>query len=211
MKNTLTGIFGHKGSGKTYHAMAAFRASRRAIAFDTLGEYRAGLVTDSRKDLLDFVEKNKTFRVAFKPGTGAQLISDFNFAADAVYELGDCDFYVEEIDYFCAPNFNEPGLDKLIRYGRHRGINVIYTARRFQEVSRHLTAQSDVFVMFRIAEPVDLDAIRKRFGRKISQKIRHQKGHESTRIVVEEFEYEPEETGDSGSVRDSAGVVAATA
>ncbi len=54
--------------------------------------------------------------------------------------------------------------ERLVLQGRHHGLNIIWTAQRFAEVPRTLTAQCDAFVIFHAGEPIDLQAIEARTG-----------------------------------------------
>src|SRR5215469_18422441 len=78
---------------------------------------------------------------------------------------------VEEIPLLCSASYIPPELGRLVRLGRHRRVSLLWTAQRAAEVSRTLTAMTDVFVLFSCTEPRDLDAIRERCGAEIAEKV----------------------------------------
>ncbi len=62
-------------------------------------------------------------------------------------------------------------LGKLIRTGRHRQIDITWTAQRASECARTLTSLTDEFVLFSQTEPRDLDAIAARCGDEVARKV----------------------------------------
>jgi DNA helicase HerA-like ATPase len=94
----------------------------------------------------------------------------------------------------------------VIQLGRHSGIDLICTSQRIQDVSKRLTSQVDEFIIFRMAEPRDLDEIEKRFGPETSDRVRNLKAHEHINIIVGEGVKENADR-DSGSVGVAAGSV----
>lgn len=67
---------------------------------------------------------------------------------------------VDEIDSYCRGNTIDPGLYGLINYGRHWGVTIIGNARRTANVSKDITAASDLIVSFRQTERLDLDRLK---------------------------------------------------
>lgn len=185
MQNEIIGVLGCKGAGKSTEVKRIYMSRTRVIVNDTLGEY-GGYVCDApdpRRKAIDYIAANKVrFRIAFRP---EKLEADFDWVCRLAKACGaGTTLIVEEIDFFCQPNFAEPGLDKLIRYGRNDGINLIYTGKRFADISRRLTSQTDRFLLFRISEPGDLDGIRKRFGDEVAEKVRSLPDFEHLEIDV---------------------------
>ena len=62
-------------------------------------------------------------------------------------------------------------MELLIRYGRHRGVNIVWLARNPGEVSRQLISQTDVYVMFRTSEPLFVDKLAKRLSPELAAEI----------------------------------------
>lgn len=88
----------------------------------------------------------------------------FSYVAALVAAVGDLVFAIDEIDYFGTAGACDEKLDWLIRYGRHRRVAMVYTARRPAEVPRNLTAQSSEFRIFRLTEPRDIEYMRRLIG-----------------------------------------------
>ena len=77
-----------------------------------------------------------------------------------------------------------------MRLGRHRAVDILWTSQRAGEVARRLTAQTDVFIIFRHTEPRDLDAIADRCGREVSDRVSRLGLHEYLTWNVETGEIE---------------------
>ena len=60
---------------------------------------------------------------------------------------------------------------KMVRTGRHRKIDLLWTAQRASEVSRTLTSATDLFIFYSQTEPRDLDAIAERCGREVANQV----------------------------------------
>jgi len=171
-QNCITGVFGGKGQGKSSYAMKQFLHSQRALAFDIRAEYKKCLQVSVRLQLIECVEGRPKFRVAFRPGKGKeQIAQDLNLFCRIAFAMRDVDVFLEEADYFCTAASSDPALDGLVRYGRDPQINIYYTTRRFQEVAKGLTSQTDEYVLFRIFEPRDLEQLAKRFGPEIEERV----------------------------------------
>jgi hypothetical protein len=71
----------------------------------------------------------------------------------------------------CQPNWVPPGFDHIIRLGRHRRIDVVWTGQRAAEIARRLTAATDVFVLFAQTEARDLEALADRCGVEVAAQV----------------------------------------
>lgn len=79
-------------------------------------------------------------------------------------------FVVEEAPWVLKAGYMPPAFGKIVRTGRHRQIDLLWTAQRASEVSRTLTSATDVWIFYSQTEPRDLDAIAERCGREIADK-----------------------------------------
>ena len=66
-------------------------------------------------------------------------------------------FVIDEIDMYNDSKV----LETLIHYGRHSSCNIICNTRRYTDIPRLLTSQSDFFYCFQISEPSDSEYLRK--------------------------------------------------
>lgn len=64
---------------------------------------------------------------------------------------------VDEVSYWSKPGWLSEGLARAVRYGRHKGISLIITARRAAETARELSGEATVIYAFKTIEPVNLD------------------------------------------------------
>lgn len=81
---------------------------------------------------------------------------DFGFVCGLCENLGDLTFIVEEADNYANPNFCPIELKRLLKYGRHVGLSMIFVSRRPAEINRLITSQSQRFICFTIIEPTDV-------------------------------------------------------
>jgi hypothetical protein len=174
-QNRIVGIVGRKGSGKSTRAATLLKFAPRIVAWDPMEEHRRALpdsiegVCDKLYDYFDEAQECQTFALAYAPGDN--LERDFEKVCELVYDYGTMLFCVEEAPLVCRANFMSPIFGKIVRTGRHRGIDLLWTAQRASEVSRSLTSATDVFILFSQTEPRDLDAIAERCGRDVAEKV----------------------------------------
>jgi hypothetical protein len=72
---------------------------------------------------------------------------------------------------YTQAGYMPPLLGKLIRTGRHREIDVVWTAQRAAEVPKTLTALTDVWILFSQTEPRDLAALADRCGGDVAERV----------------------------------------
>ncbi len=156
-------VFGTRGSGKSTFIKSTIKKLPRVFLYDTLGEYGTDTVDQifyTKKELAEFfltLKKNQFFNISYLPLVPED---DFDWSARVALAVGGVCFVVDEIDLYTKPSYCPPGLRKLIRYGRHYGIDMITASRRPPEVSREITAQTGKFILFRMHEPADQAYIR---------------------------------------------------
>lgn len=144
-------------------------ACRRVIAFDTVCQFKPEqlpgftLITQPGR-LVSFLRERRhgDFRVIYRGEHSPEV--HFGHVAALVASVGRLVFAVDEIDYFGTAGACDEKLDWLIRYGRHREVAMIYTARRPAEIPRNLTAQSSEFGVFRLTEPRDIEYMQRLIG-----------------------------------------------
>jgi len=170
MQNEIVFISGQRGSGKSHFAKTMARTLPRCLIFDTLGEY----VVDRRiydfVELCEFLEDDQTNPRYFHVGYDTHLMQEyFPLFCRAVLARGDIHVIIEEIDTFCTPFSSDPELLKLLKYGRHYGVQLIGVSRRPAEVSRHFTSAATRFVTFVNREPNDVKYFRSIMGNHADQ------------------------------------------
>ena len=190
IQNCITAVIGGKGQGKSTWLMEQFLKSERALAFDSRAEYHNCLLVSQRIQLVEYMEDRAKFRVAFRPRAGKEAAKeDLELICRIAFGKGKLDLYLEEIDYFCTSASADPALDRVISYGRDPQINLLYSTRRFQEISKGLTSQTDEYVLFRFAEPADLENCTKRFGKETAERVASLQRFEHIKISVADLPY----------------------
>ncbi|MGH9482155.1 MAG: hypothetical protein ACRD1L_08675 [Terriglobales bacterium] len=153
----------------------------RVAIFDVLGEHPSPNVFSDLDDCLDYLEamaRAPRFHCAYRP-LAADLAGDLNDLAEAVFNrVGGCLLALEEVPWYSSASAQPEGLDMLTRMGRHRRVDLVWTAQRLAEVSRRLTAATDVFVIFGMREPRDLAALEDRCGRDVALQVQRLGQHE---------------------------------
>jgi DNA helicase HerA-like ATPase len=168
----------------------------RVLLWDAMGEHAwcPNKITDQARldSFFYWTRGREKFAARFVPVS--TLEGTFDSVCDAVYRRGGLAFGVEEVALMSQPNYLPEEFDKLVRLGRHRAVDIFWTSQRAGEVARRLTAQTDVFIIFRHTEPRDLDAIAERCGRDVSDRVSRLGLHEHLMWNVEKGAIENAET-----------------
>lgn len=161
MDNFIILVLGRKGSGKSYFVKQGLKNFNNLIIIDTLAEYEGVIIYDVQ-DFIDFIKSQpKNFQIVLRDLNDEKIDTYLSLLA----ELENITIVCEEVDYYFTginPNMN---LLKIIKYGRHKGINVVGISRRPFEVSPFLRSQADLVITFEQKEPRDIEALQKRFGK----------------------------------------------
>src|SRR6266446_194914 len=167
-QNRIIACAGRKGSGKSTMAKEILPQCPRLFIYDTMGEHR--WVPDTFEELdracIYLMESYsyESFMGRYVSESDDEE-TDFSEICSVVYDQGNMMFAIEEVVMLgCSPNYAPPKFKKIIRLGRHRNIDMLYTTQRLGECPRMLTAATDVFILFAHSEPRDLDRIQERCG-----------------------------------------------
>lgn len=186
LRNRIVGIAGRKGSGKSTLTREILQHCRRLFLFDTMGEH--SWVPDQFTDLdqaWSYIasagqESGAVFQGSFiaEDAGDESLDTDFAEICSAVWQAGNMTLAVEELPMMSEPNYVPPAFNRLVRLGRHRSVNILYTGQRLSECPRRVTAATDIFVLFHTSEPVDLDRISERAGPETAEGVARLGEHE---------------------------------
>lgn len=173
-QNRILGIVGRKGSGKSTYAAQVLRHCPRLFVFDVMRDHASWLPNtleglDSAFEFFDWCHRQQTFAAGYVPGDDLPL--EFDQICQLVYHYGRMCFAVEEVAFVSKPGWLPPAFGKLVRTGRHQGVDLLWTAQRASEVSRTLTSATDVWIFYSQTEPRDLDAIAARCGRELAGRV----------------------------------------
>jgi hypothetical protein len=175
VQNRIIGIVGRKGSGKSSRLRDLLRYCPRFVTFDPMGEHaqeeRVNRL-DSPAHFAEFLKwsrKEEAFAGSYVPG--GDLEEEIEEASRLVYAHGQLCFACEEVPLYTQAGYMPPLLGKLVRTGRHRQIDIVWTAQRAAEVPKTLTALTDVWILFSQTEPRDLSALADRCGGDVAERV----------------------------------------
>jgi hypothetical protein len=171
--NKIIGVVGRKGSGKSTIFRRIVERSPRLFIFDSTGEHswipNAFHSLDRVSQFLGWASMQDRFAGSFIPEDDVE--GSFDRIAFWIYQEGGMTLGVEEIPFLCEPNHVPDALDRIVRLGRHREVNMVYTGQRMAEIARRITAATDVFLLFQHTEPRDIEAIADRCGAEVAQQV----------------------------------------
>lgn len=176
-QNRIIGLIGKKGSGKSTAFQRILTCERRLVLFDAMAEHDFCPNEFSDLDaLVDFLESqyeggkvSPYFAARYvPPGDPETEIEDFS---TEIFRASSLTIGVEEVPQFSSASYLPSGFGRIVRQGRHRSLSLVWTAQRASEVSRSLTAQTDVFVLFSQREPADIEALRARCGEEVAREV----------------------------------------
>jgi hypothetical protein len=174
LQNQIVGIVGRKGTGKSSYLHQLLRHCPRFLVFDVMAEHASqgdNLLqsTSQLTQFLDWSRQQERFAGSYVPD-GA-LDEEIEEVSRSVYRRGHLCFACEEVPLYTQPGYMPPLFGKLVRTGRHRQIDIVWTAQRAAEAPKTLTALTDVWILFSQVEPRDLSALADRCGREVADRV----------------------------------------
>jgi len=179
--NLIVGCVGVKGSGKSHKLREMIPFAPRAVVVDPAMDHFDYIPNKFRKPeevftFLEWSKGQKSFACAYCPEEPlGERVAD---VVPALLERGNLLVTIDEIPEVCDGGKVPKRIRYLIRVGRHAGIDIAYTGQRFAEIARTVTSQTDVFILFRQSEPLDLDGVAKRISREIAERVKNLGPHE---------------------------------
>lgn len=180
IQNQIQTIIGHKGYGKTkITEKLAILTNKPTIILDPRWQYEENIrriVFTSVSKFQKFITKRNNFQIfmSYKLELVVNAIDneDAELLAEIVYKMKNICFVIDEIDMFFDTRTNKNSyFNKLVQYGRHNQIDIITTSRRPANISRNLTALTDVFYFSRLREPTDQKYIKALLGAAYVEKV----------------------------------------
>jgi len=195
-QNRIVGVVGRKGSGKSTRVAMQLKYCPRILVWDPMEDHSDWLpdafegVDDDLDEYFRQARRAKTFACSFTPVE--DLEEEFEEVCRLVYDYGRMLFVVEEAPLVLKAGYMPPAFGRIVRTGRHRQLDLLWTAQRASEVSRTLTSATDIWIFYSQTEPRDLDAIAERCGRDIADQVAGLGLHDSFIWDVIEREIMPE-------------------
>jgi hypothetical protein len=157
VSNKIEIITGRKGQGKSVLAYHHARLARSGVAiFDPNGQFEIGRVSSdpvSFEETLDEPGNVVVFRAA------GNVWDDFDNFFTVIFARRDLAVLVDEASLLGSPQRINPSLDKLIRLGRTKGLDVFLTAHRPQDMHGICFSLADTYCFFHTTQPRDLEKI----------------------------------------------------
>lgn len=148
------------------------RASKRVLVIDTLGEHGKGRQVIKTPGALVKAVMQRTFDIAVQ---FEDALDGFSWACRAAYAAEDLILVCEEVDYYIKANYAPPPFSLLVRYGRHKGVEMVCVSRRPPDMWRNLTANANNIIAFRTVEPRDVRYLAEFIGEKTAARLRELK------------------------------------
>jgi hypothetical protein len=168
MINEIVGIVGKRGEGKSTMMRRILEACGNMILIDTLGEHDwAG--EPLRGDIASQIEQLSTVKRARIIPDPKNTEAHVNFICRACFLLEGTTLAIDEVDWYAGQYGIIEGLNSVIQYGRHAGINLVWCARTPTAVGAKLRSETDKLIAFKIVEPRWLESLEERFGSQVYQ------------------------------------------
>src|SRR5258708_15219672 len=183
--NAIIGVVGMRGHGKSTKMRETLHDRPHVLVVDRLAEHGGEgnnpgwteTLKGSISQNINRILSGKWQRVSvLLPVNEEEQQIAFLYYCRAVYACArklksDLTLVVEEIDWYSKPNWENEGLKLIIQYGRHGPVNLVWTARNIGSGSRKLTSETDMYVLFRVQEPIWLDAMRERLSTEVAERV----------------------------------------
>lgn len=180
IQNKIRTIIGHKGYGKTkLTEKESILTDKPTIILDPRMQYEENIrriVFTSVSSFQNVITKRDFFNTFMK--YKLELVvnaidqEDAELVASLVYKMKNITFVIDEVDMFFDTRTPKTSFfNKLVQYGRHNQIDIITTSRRPANISRNLTALTDIFYFSRLREPNDKKYIKALLGNEYVEKI----------------------------------------
>ncbi len=180
VQNRILACVGRKGVGKSTWLSAHLAYTPRLVVFDPLDEYDSvsNRIESLRRleQFLNWSRDRGAFACRYVPAGEPE--EEIERVARLVYDRGGLCLVCEEIALYSQPGYVPPLLGKLVRTGRHRGIDLCWATQRPAECSKTVTALTDLWVLFSLTEPRDIEAISARCGSDIADRVANLARHE---------------------------------
>jgi hypothetical protein len=193
--NEIVCVIGPKGSGKSFETNQRIQLMERVVIFDMIKDETYAetvLPEDGPMDENNCIiegeprvfataihPSKESFKVIYRPvliemkDNGIVECPEFGKVTELVHLRGDCWYVVDEA-HLLANSHNCPKELMLANYiGRHNELSMLFVAQSFTGIHPNIRRNADTFIFWRIIEPADLEAIRKRCGKDVEEQVRN--------------------------------------
>ncbi len=146
-QNHITCVLGHRGSGKSTWLYRNIDLYKPFVLVDPLSDPKFKALNlyqiKSMDEALKLFKDGKPERIYITPN-----LQDFDFFCGLVLAKRNITLIVDEVDNYCTNYFISPYFKRLVKYGRHRNVNLVMVARRPKEIHPLLRSQATRFIIF---------------------------------------------------------------
>jgi energy-coupling factor transporter ATP-binding protein EcfA2 len=170
IQNSIKTVIGHKGYGKTtLTELLAIMTDKPTIIADPRFQYKENDRRLFFKSPTHFIYFINNHYLDFKKAKLELVVNctpdNFEELGKYVYKMKNVCFVIDEIDMFFDTRSTPKNIvNQLVQYGRHSQIDLITTSRRPANISRNLTALTDIFYFSKLREPNDKKYIKDSIG-----------------------------------------------
>lgn len=153
-------IFGRKGSGKSFLVKnEILPVVTPYVVVDYLGEYQ-------NENATVFNDAETFLNSVFDDSCGNAILrftddDDLDEVFYWCFYIHNFTLIIEEISLYCNPYRINPHVERLVRFGRHKRINIIGVSQRPADVHKIVTSQADALICFHTQEVRDIEYIGK--------------------------------------------------
>lgn len=197
MQNKIILEIGPKGSGKTHTVCRAIEKMERVIVFDMVSEtaYAEAIgaqdvdpdvpadnkvIIGRPKELAQAIPQGKQkFKIIYRPieidiqNNGLVNAPEFGPVTKLCFLRGDLWYVIDEAHLLCNSHNCPKELMIANLLGRHRRMSMVLVAQSFTGIHPAIRKNADEFMFWRIIEPSDLEAIRKRCGQDVEEQVKN--------------------------------------
>lgn len=176
INNKIEIITGRKGQGKSSLAYHRARlANKGVVIFDPNGQFAIGRTVHTAHDLAQALNEPAS-PVVFQPTGG--VADGFAEFFDVIFTRRRISVVVDEASLLGSPQRIDENLDKLIRLGRTKQLDVFLTAHRPQDFHGIVFELADAYCFFHATHPNSLRRIEEFTSEKASARVQQLSRHQ---------------------------------
>jgi energy-coupling factor transporter ATP-binding protein EcfA2 len=183
MNNKIEIITGRKGQGKSVLAYHHARLARAGVAiFDPNAQFGIGRISSDPITFAGDLDQPGNLVVYRASG---DVWNDFFDFFNVIFSRRDLAIVVDEASLLGSPQRIHPELDKLLRLGRTKGLDIFLTAHRPQDLHGITFSLADTFCFFHTTHPRDLEKIESYTSSELAARVQQLAKHQFVCWTVE--------------------------
>lgn len=152
-RDSVTFVAGARGSGKSSWLKQHARGFGRVLVWDPMHEYGDALAVAAAESPLDLYQRRTEPVLVFAPPF--VTVNAFDFFCELAWSRGTGLVLVDELATVTHPGKASGWWGRLIREGRHRGIEIAAAAQRPAEIDKTIIGNATRLIVFRLGRRID--------------------------------------------------------